>query len=150
MPRMDDPGADFATLLDEDQLDAMVEAIYLAAFSDGSFSPIEREHFASALELLTDGRVDDARLAQVQERLGASVASLGRERCLASIASRLQSDTLRHVAFVLALDMVAADGRVLPAERNFLEDFAAALGIERTEAGAMMADIPSLPGMTIE
>lgn len=145
---MDDPGADFTRLLDEDKLDAMVEAVYLAAFSDGVFSDIERKHFAEALGLLTGGRVDDARLDKVQQRVSESVASMGRADCIESIARRLESETLRHVAFVLALDMVAADGRVLPEERRFLVEFAAGLGLDRDEAGEMMADIPNLPDVS--
>ncbi len=142
---MDDPGADFARLLDEDRLDAIVEAVYLAAFADGVFSDVERKHFAESLALLTDGRVDDARLDKVESRIAANVASMGTIACIESIARRLDSDTLRHVAFVLALDMVAADGQVLPQERQFLVEFAAKLGLDRAEAGEMMADIPSLP-----
>jgi|GEM_PF-678424 len=145
MRDMNDPGADFVPLLDDDRLDAVVEVVYLAACADGVFSNIERQHFAASLALLTDGRVDDGWVESVQQRVAASVASQGRSSCIDSIARRLESDILRHVAFVLALDMVAADGRVLPSERRFLHELAVGLGISTEEAGELMADIPALP-----
>lgn len=146
MAAMDDPGADFARLLDDEKLDAVVEAVYLAAFADGVFSERERQHFAESLALLTDGRVDEVRLEAVQARVASKLESRGRAECIESIASRLDSETLRHVAFVLALDMAAADGGVLPEERRFLEELAAGLGLQRDEAGAMIADLPTPPG----
>jgi tellurite resistance protein len=144
MRHMEDPGADFVRTIDDDKLDAMVEAVYLAACADGVFSDVERQHFAESLALLTGGRVDDDRVESVRQRVAANVASQGRSSCIESIARRLDSDILRHVAFVLALDMVAADGRVLPSERRFLQELAVGLGISTDEAGEIMADIPTL------
>lgn len=139
---MDDPGEDFTRLLDATKLEALVETMYLAAYADGVFSDAERSHFAASVERLTEGRMDSEQFDSVLQRLQRDLAERGRRACLQSIRERLPDPELRWAALLLATDITAADGVILPSEREVIFEMAEALEIASDEAEALIGDFP--------
>jgi tellurite resistance protein len=121
MATMLDPGGCFIAGLGRDQLEALVETMYLVAFSDGSYGAAERSHFARSVEMLTEGRVAGPEFEHVVTRMVARMQAEGRDGCVASLKQRLPTPELRQVALILAVDMAAADGVLDPRERRFIE-----------------------------
>ena len=50
-----------AQALGEAKLEALIEAMYLAASADGEFSPVERAHFLKSIESLTGREAKSSR-----------------------------------------------------------------------------------------
>jgi tellurite resistance protein len=123
---MDDPGPDLIHEASTEQLEALVETMYLVAFSDGEFSHLERSHFAAAVAELTDGRLSGNGFQHVIDRVGTRLRNDGLEACLADLAQRLPSQNLREAAMILASDMAAADGVLHPGEQRLLRGLATA------------------------
>jgi tellurite resistance protein len=142
---MDDPGEDFTRLLDAAKLEALVETMYLAAYADGVFSEVERAHFRASVERLTGGRLGPEQFDSVLQRLQSVLADQGRGACLRSIRERLPDPELRWAALLLATDIAAADGVILPSEREVILDLAKALEIESNEAEALIGGFRQEP-----
>src|SRR5690242_12671585 len=120
--------------LDEPNLEALVELMFLAAFADGEFSQEEKVHFARSVESLTDRRIPQSTMDELIHTVVTQLQQEGRAARLASLKERLPSPQARKVAFSLAAQVVVADGIVRTSERELLLDVAAALEIEQTEA----------------
>ena len=120
--------------LDEPNLEALVELMFLAAFADGEFSQEEKVHFARSVESLTDRRIPQSTMDGLIHTVVTQLQQEGRAARLASLKERLPSPQARKVAFSLAAQVVVADGIVRTSERELLLDVAAALEIEQTEA----------------
>lgn len=123
---------------DEPKLEALIEAMLLAALADEEFSAEERAHFASSVESLTDGRVAGAALADLLARVEAAIAAEGRDARLASVRDRLPAGAPRKVALSLAIRLMAADGIVRTSEREAILEMADALEIDRDEAADLV------------
>ncbi len=117
---MEDPGAEFLQQINEEQLEALIETMYLVAFSDGDFSEPEQAHFANCVAKLTLGRMTGDQLGHVLTRVIGQLHEGDRQACIASLKSRLSSQKLQEVALMLAGDMAAADGVLHPNERKLL------------------------------
>ena len=126
---MDDPGPHLIPKLSREQLDALVETMYLVAFADGEYAAAEREHFERSVEALTHGRVKGTAFDSIIEHVAEALANDGRDRCVAAVKERLGDVQLRQVALILAMDMAAADGKLHPAERSVLLALADAFDI---------------------
>ncbi|WP_437497793.1 tellurite resistance TerB family protein [Sorangium sp. So ce1099] len=120
--------------LEEPNLEALVELMFLAAFADGEFSQEEKVHFARSVESLTDRRIPQSTMDELIHTVVTQLQQEGRAARLASLKERLPSPQARKVAFSLAAQVVVADGIVRTSERELLLDVAAALEIEQTEA----------------
>ncbi|XXY51023.1 TerB family tellurite resistance protein [Sorangium sp. So ce269] len=120
--------------LDEPNLEALVELMFLAAFADGEFSQEEKVHFARSVESLTDRRIPQSTMDGLIHTVVTQLQQEGRAARLASLKERLPSPQARKVAFSLAAQVVVADGIVRTSERELLLAVAAALEIEQTEA----------------
>ncbi len=127
---MEDPGQGYVTGLAPEQLEALVETMFLVAFADGTYGPDEREHFERCVCTLTNGRMAGDGFDHVIERLGATQ----RDKTIASLRLRLSTDELRQVALILATDMAAADGVLHPEERHVVRALAEAFDMD---AGAV-------------
>jgi tellurite resistance protein len=121
MATMQDPGGSFIAELGGDQLEALVETMYLVAFADGSYGDAERAHFAESVEMLTAGRMAGSDFDHVVGRMVSRVEREGRDGCIASLKRRLPTAELRQIALILATDMASADGRLDPGERRLIE-----------------------------
>ncbi|WP_438013683.1 tellurite resistance TerB family protein [Sorangium sp. So ce315] len=120
--------------LDEPNLEALVELMFLAAFADGEFSQEEKLHFSRSVESLTDRRIPQSTMDELIQTVVAQLQKEGRAARLASLKERLATPQARKVAFSLAAQVVVADGIVRTSERELLLDVAAALEIDPTEA----------------
>jgi uncharacterized tellurite resistance protein B-like protein len=127
--------------LGEAKLEALVEAMFLAAYADGEFSPIERAHFLKTAESLTDGRLATARLAQLVADAGEALEREGRKARLLSVKSRLPDAGSRRVALSLAMQVTAADGVIRSSERELIWETAEALEIGREEAASLFRSL---------
>jgi tellurite resistance protein len=127
--------------LGEAKLEALVEAMFLAASADGEFSTVERAHFLKSAESLTDGRLATARIATLVAEAGQALAREGRKARLASVTSRLPDAGSRRVALSLAIQVTAADGIVRTSERELIFEAAEALEIDRDEAADLVKEL---------
>jgi tellurite resistance protein len=135
MREMDDPGADFVRDLDREQLEALVETMYLVAFADGEYGPEERAHFEQCVAMLSGGRLRGDDFDHLIERLSTTLAARGRDGVILSLKRRLNAHgggttRLSQVALILAIDMASADGVLHPNERSFIEALGTSLGVE--------------------
>ncbi|WP_187345654.1 tellurite resistance TerB family protein [Sorangium cellulosum] len=120
--------------LDEPNLEALVELMFLAAFADGEFSQEEKVHFSRSVESLTDRRIPQSTMDELIRTVVEQLQKEGRAARLASLKERLATPQARKVAFSLAAQVVVADGIVRSSERELLLDVAAALELDQTEA----------------
>ncbi|HEY0462969.1 MAG TPA: TerB family tellurite resistance protein [Polyangiaceae bacterium] len=127
--------------LGEAKLEALVEAMFLAASGDGEFSPVERAHFLKSVESLTDGRLPTARLAKLVAEAGEALERDGREARLLSVKHRLPDAGSRRVALSLAIQVTAADGIIRTSERELIFETAEALEIDRNEAANLVSTL---------
>lgn len=124
--------------LDEPNLEALIELMFLAAFADGEFSQEEKLHFFRSVESLTDRRIPQSTMDELIKTVVAQLQKEGRAARLASLKERLPSPQARKVAFSLAAQVVVADGIVRTSERELLLDVAAALELDQTEAAEVV------------
>ncbi len=124
--------------LGEAKLEALVEAMFLAASADGEFSPVERAHFLKSVESLTDGRLATAQLAQLVAEAGEALEREGRKARLLSVKSRLPDAGSRRVALSMAIQVTAADGIIRTSERELILETAEVLEIDRDEAANLV------------
>jgi uncharacterized tellurite resistance protein B-like protein len=124
--------------LGEAKLEALIEAMFLAAYADGEFSPVERAHFLKTTETLTDGFLATARLAQLVAEASEALERDGRKARLLSVKSRLPDAGSRRVALSLAIQVTAADGVIRTSERELIWETAEALEIDRDEAANLI------------
>ena len=127
---VDDPGPEFIDALKSDELEALVETMYLVAFADGDFGEEERAHFHLCVDRLTGGRLTGDAFEHLVDRVVSQLATEGHEGCVAAIKQRLPTDELRQIALILASDMALADGILHPAEREVVAALASSLGID--------------------
>jgi tellurite resistance protein len=120
------------------KLEALVEMMFLAASADGEFSAVEREHFVSSVESLTDSRLGKAALEAVLARAKADLDANGREARLAAVKERLLDRGARKVALSLAIQVAAADGIIRTSERELILQTAEALEIDPSEAADLV------------
>jgi len=130
-----------AQALGEAKLEALIEAMYLAAAADGEFSPVERAHFLKSIESLTTGRLPTARLAQLVSEASDALAREGREARLLSVKNRLPDRGSRRVALSMAIQVTAADGIIRVSERELIMDTAQVLEIDRDEASNLVSEL---------
>ena len=127
--------------LGEAKLEALIEAMYLAASADGEFSPVERAHFLKSIESLTTGRLPTARLAQLVAEASDALERDGREARLLSVKSRLPDKGSRRVALSLAVQVTAADGIIRTSERELIMDTAQVLELDPDEAANLVNEL---------
>lgn len=131
---------------DDPKLEALIEAMYLAATADGEFSADEREQFHRNVETLTDRRLAGPALAEVMERIEEGLAKDGRDARLASVRARLENAKQRKVALYLALQIMTADGIIRTSERELILGMADALEIDPNDAANMVSDAARTAG----
>src|SRR5450432_4193888 len=133
-------GTDLQALGDT-KLEALVEVMFLAAFADGEFSDVEREHFVKSVESLTDGRTAHERLETLVSEASSALERDGREARLASVKARLPEANARRVALSLAIQVTAADGIIRTSERELILETAEALEIDRDDAANLVSQL---------
>ena len=121
---------ELVTHLGSPKVEALVEAMFLAATADGDFAPEESLQFAATIEALTDRQLVGEGLVALVERLSALLKAEGRQKRLESIAARVPAGKGRETALILAAAITASDGHVEEEENDLVADLAEALEIE--------------------
>lgn len=111
------------------KLEAVLELMFLAAYSDGTVTPPERAVFRDHLTSSTRGALSAETIDLMIEQIGTSLLEDGRERRLESIRKRLSDERLRMSALDIVIRVMRADDVVHPTESGFLLRAAAALEI---------------------
>ena len=125
------------------KMEALIEAMYIAANADEDFGPKEREQFVSNVVGICGGSIKPEDVKGVLLKLKGK-AKEGRETRLKSIAGRLPTKADKEHAFALACNMALADGIVLDEEKAFTDELAKALGIGDDRAAGILEEISSL------
>jgi len=111
------------------KVEALVEAMFLAATADGDFAPEEALQFSATVGALTDRKLDGDTIAALISRLSGLLKTDGRQKRLESIAARLPAGKGRETAVILAAAITASDGEVQGSENDLVADLADALGV---------------------
>jgi len=135
------PGPASLLDFDEPKLHALIEVMFLAAYSDGEFSEEERKHFARSVQTLTDERLSDERLDALIASMQADFQATGRDARLQVLKQSLPDAGARKVALTLAIQVMAADGIVRTAERELILEIADLLEIDRDVAANLVAGL---------
>jgi uncharacterized membrane protein YebE (DUF533 family) len=114
--------------LDFNELEAFVELMFLAAYTDGAIDDEERAVFRGQVVKGTHGQLNAALVEQILAHMERRVVALDREAKLASIRDRLRDARKRRAALVHAARVVLADGVLALDEADFLRRAAVALG----------------------
>jgi uncharacterized tellurite resistance protein B-like protein len=127
--------------LSNDQVDALIEVMLLAAAADGELSIEEIDQLKKCLldvDELWLTHIDlERRLSEAHARLSAT----DRESRLDRAKSTLTDPDSRKAALELAIRVVAADDIIRTSERELIVDTAEALGIDRSIAADMVKAI---------
>lgn len=118
--------------LNKDQLGALIEVMFLAAFADGQFSEGEQTNFREVVERLGDTRLDPDAVNGLMLRAAVQLQTEGRTRRLEAARGQLTDINARRIALALAADVAGADG-LAGAERKQLFEVAEALGVDHAE-----------------
>jgi tellurite resistance protein len=116
------------------KVEALIEAMFLAAVADGHISPEESAKFAATVTTISKGKIPRASIDHRVGELTVLLASEGRKARLESLKKRLDPGTPRETALLLAAKITASDGEVVWKENDLLADLAEALEIPQTRA----------------
>jgi uncharacterized protein (DUF697 family)/tellurite resistance protein len=120
-----------------EQQQAILTIALLAAFADGANAEREREQIRRLAESLggTEGAPDLLALYQ---------KVLLKQASLADSAAALSDPSLRQLAYEMAVGVCDADGHANEAERRFLADLAAVLGLEAAVTDPLLAEAEAM------
>lgn len=115
------------------ELLAMLEVMYLVAKADGFFSADELREFLEIVTSLSEGKVGKQQLGALVDSWGKRGATDVDER-LKELATALQDDLSRRIAYGLAMQIAESDGQFLRAESEMLDRIAKAFGLAEEES----------------
>ena len=135
---MSDLAAAKKALVEDDvtspKVEALIEAMFLAANADGNVSEDEVAHFSATVEALTEKRFSASAVRGRVETLKGKLKTEGRAARLSSLAARLGAGKPRETALILAASITASDGNIAHSENDLLADLAEALEIPQATA----------------
>lgn len=120
----------------------------LAMFADGVIAPEEDEILRERLAqfpLFSD--VDDDALGRVLARLADAASARGAELLMRECAAAVPP-ALRPTAFLIAAEIVVADGEVAPEETDYLQRAAKALALPEAQARRIL-DVLAIRARTL-
>lgn len=112
------------------ELEAMFEAMFLAAFADDDFSDEERSRFAERVRELSDGHVQGERFEQLLTGVTRELFTHGLEQRLGTLESRIPDAARRKLTLEVAAEVAACD-HLSRNERSLLDRLGGALGLDR-------------------
>jgi uncharacterized tellurite resistance protein B-like protein len=127
------------------ELEAFVELMFLAAYSDGVVQDAERAAFRGQVVRGTHGQLDEALVDMVIAGIEARIVDVDRYTHLYTIRARLSDPRKRRAALVHAARVVLADGVLAVDEVKFLHGAAMALGEEPEAVQRALADARAEP-----
>jgi uncharacterized tellurite resistance protein B-like protein len=131
--------------LEINELEAFVELMLLAAYTDGKVNDAERAVFRGQVIKGTHGQLDGALVDTVLAAIEGSMAGVDRDLQLRRIRDRLADRRKRLAALAHAARVVLADGVLDVDEVAFMERAATALGEERESVAAMLQEAAETP-----
>ncbi len=113
---------------------AMFEVMYLVAKADGFFSADELREFLEIVTSLSEGKFGKQQLSALVDSWSKRGATDVDQR-LGELATALQDDLSRRIAYGLALQIAESDGQFLKAESDMLGRISSAfnLGLDESE-----------------
>ena len=127
--------------MDSPKVEALVEAMFLAASADGELASEEMLQFAATLGALTDQTWKAETIAALVEQLGVRLRKEGRTARLLAVSERLDAPKAGETALILAAAITASDGEVQSAENDLLADLAEALKVDPGRASELIARV---------
>lgn len=112
------------------KVEALVEAMFLAATSDGVFAPEESLQFSATVAALTNKQLEPDAVYHLIGRLSTQLQAEGRNKRLEAVAARLPPGKPRETAIILAAAITASDGEIRGAENDLVADLGEALGVD--------------------
>lgn len=134
MSDLDHAKQELSDELGSPKVEALVEAMFLAATADGDFAPEEGVQFSATIGALTDRKLDPDSVYRLVGLLSQKLKNEGRQARLSAIAQRLPEGKPRETAVILAAAITMSDGEVKAVENDFVADLAEALGVEQGRA----------------
>lgn len=125
----------------EAELDAFVQVVVLVAFADGDLSEREEQVLVENIRKLAGDRVDDAHLQKLMVELpplSRSSNNWRRDRVL-ELKKNLPSESLRHEAFRLAVEVARSDDRIGLREGRMLVNIVTELEVDSEFAQKVLA-----------
>ena len=129
------------------EVDAILEAAYLATVADGTLSEEEYEAFrtiAGSLRGLAAGAakpVGDAELAKLIERYSERSEHTARRERIAVLRGQLARPLARDLAYKIAFALSLCDLDADDEEREYEDELVEAFGIDDEQADALAADV---------
>jgi len=120
-------------------LEAMFEAMFLAAFADDDFSDQERERFAKRVSELSGGFVTGERFDELLAQVTRELFTHGLSQRLTTLAPRLEAEKYRRMTLLAAAE-VAGQDELTARERQLLVDLAQALGLDPDLVGTALGE----------
>ena len=120
-------------------LEAFIELMFLAAYSDGEINAAERSAFASRVAAATCGKLSPEVVAMMLQHFETELAGAHREDCLADIRERIPV-RMRRDALSIAINVVVADGILKLDEIAFLKRAATALELDLEVADSVLRE----------
>lgn len=128
-----DEQLEFITQLEPEAIEALVEAMFLAADADGEVSPDEESELCRSISAVSSGEIDEARARAAMARARLALAESTRSRRLQFIGSAIPKLRRRN-ALALAAQVTIVDDVITGDEEDLLVELGGALGMERAEA----------------
>jgi uncharacterized tellurite resistance protein B-like protein len=128
------------SLLSVSELEAFVELMFLAAYTDGGVNEAERESFRGQVIKGTHGQLDAVLIEQVLAYIEGIVVGADREERLVAVRDRLRDPRKRRAALVHAARVMLADGVLGLDEVAFLRRAAVVLGEPVEVADAVLRE----------
>lgn len=141
MSDLDHAKQELSEELGSPKVEALVEAMFLAATADGDFAPEEGVQFSATIGALTDRKLDPDSVYRLVGLLSQKLKNEGRQARLSAIAQRLPEGKPRETAVILAAAITMSDGEVKAVENDFVADLAEALGVEQGRAVELVQQV---------
>lgn len=122
------------------ELEAFVELMLLAAYTDGRVSEAERATFRGQVIKGTHGQLDGALIDRMLASIEGRILAADQDEQLRRIRARLSDPRKRQAALAHAARVVLADGALEVREVEFMARAAAALGEPRETALRMLRE----------
>jgi len=133
--------SDFLSHLNNEQIDALVELMLLAASADGELSIEEIEQLQKCLLEVDELWLTTIDLEKRLSHAHSRIASADRAERLKAVRQSLASLTARKAGLELAIRVTAVDGIIRTSERELILETAEALDVDREIAADMVKAI---------
>ncbi len=141
MSDLDRAKKELAEQIGSPKVEALVEAMFLAATADGDLAPEEMLQFRATVEALTDKKLDGETVQGLVERFSRLLKQEGRPKRLEAIAARIPAGKPRETAILLAAAITASDGEIRGAENDLVADLAEALDVPPERAVELVSKV---------